>query len=150
MEAQGLVQTFDQQIQMGREHTRTLANQMIEKVLANFDPPPAFQTKFKGAMNEFIKDAQPPWTGKEIVDVWSKYYGASFTDDELDQLLAYYQSPLGKKDVLATREALVSYTAEFQKRYNPIIEKATQHFIARVQAIGAECNCKKIPPTSPL
>jgi hypothetical protein len=41
-------------------------------------------------------------------------------------------------------------TAEFQKRYNPVIEKATQDFSARVQAIGAECNCKKIPPTSPL
>ena len=72
-----------------------------------------------------------------------KYYGAKFSDEELEQLLMYYRSRLGQKDAIASREALVPYTAEFQKHYKPILEKATQEFLDRLQAIRKECNCKK-------
>ena len=143
MEAQGLVQMFEQQLQASHERSWTLANQMMEKMLSNLNPPPDFQAKFRDAAGDFIKAAQAPWTGQDIVEVWAKYYGAKFSDEELDQLLKYYRSPLGQKDALASREAVGPYTAEFQARYKPILEKATQEFIERLQAIVRDCNCKK-------
>jgi hypothetical protein len=143
MEAQGLVETFEQQMEAGREHTRKIADEMVGKVLSTLNPPAEFQTKFKDAARDFVKAAQSPWTAQDIVEVWGKYYGAKFSDQELDQLLKYYRSPLGQKDAIASREALVPYAAEFQARYKPILEKATQEFLDRVQEIGKECNCKK-------
>lgn len=143
MEAQGLVETFEQQIQAGRAHTQEMADQMVAKMLATLNPPAEFQAKIKDAARDFIKAAQPPWTGKDIVDVWSKYYGAKFSDDELDELLKYYRSPLGQKDVVASREALGPYTAEFQERYKPIMDKAVQEFVAHLQGIRKDCNCAK-------
>ena len=143
MELQGLVKMFDQQLQSSRESTRSTANQVMEKMLASLNPPEEVQGKFRQAADEFIEAAQAPWTAQEIVDVWSKYYGAKFSDQELDQLLKYYRSPLGQKDVSASHEAMGPYQAEFQERYKPVMDQATQQFIKRLQAIIKECNCKK-------
>jgi hypothetical protein len=143
MEAQGLVETFQQQLKAGREHTRKMADEMVGKVLSSLNPPVEFQVKFRDAARDFIVAAQAPWTARDIVEVWGKYYGAKFSDEELDQLLKYYRSPLGQKDALAAREALIPYTTEFQARYKPILDKAMQQFLNRLQAISKECNCKK-------
>lgn len=143
MDAQGLAQTFEQQIQAGKEQTRKIAEDMTAKMLSTLNPPAEFQAKIRDAARDFVEAAQPPWTARDIVDVWGKYYGEKFSDAELDQLLKYYRSPLGQKDVIASREALVPYTAEFQARYKLILEKATQQFAERVRAIVKHCNCKK-------
>lgn len=149
MEAQGLVEAFDQQIKAGREYTRQMADQMIDKMLSTLNPPAEFQAQFRDATRDFINAAQTPWTAQDIVDVWGKYYGAKFSDGELDELLKYYRSPLGQKDAVASREAMVQYRAEFQERYKPVMQKATDDFIKRLQEIGTKCNCKKVPtPTS--
>jgi hypothetical protein len=60
MEAQGLVETFQQQLQAGRERTRNMANQMLDKMLASLNPPAEFQAKFRDAAGEFIQAAQAP------------------------------------------------------------------------------------------
>jgi hypothetical protein len=143
MEAQGLVQMYEQQIQAGREHTRKIADDTVGKMLSTLNPPARVQTRIRDAARAFVLSAQPTWTARDIVEVWGKYYGAKFSDEELDQLLQYYRSPLGQKDVMASREALVPFTAEFQARYNKILEKATQAFAERLQAIVRDCNCKK-------
>jgi len=143
MELQGLVKMFDQQLQSGREQSRDMANQMLDKMLSTLHPPQEFQDRARQAAQEFVVAAQAPWSGQDIVDVWSKYYGAKFSDPELEQLLTYYRSPLGQKDVSASHEAIGPYTAEFQARYKPILDSATQQFIERLQAIIKDCNCKK-------
>jgi hypothetical protein len=147
MEAQGLVQMFEQQLHAGREQTQRQAELTLEKMLSTLNPPAEFQAKLRAASSDFVKAALPPWTAKDIVEVWGKYYGSKFSDEELDELLSYYRSPLGQKDVLASRDALGPYTAEFQERYKPILEKATQEFAERLQVTVKECNCKKKGPT---
>ena len=54
----------------------------------------------------------------------------------------YYRSPLGQKEVLASREALVQYSAEFPQRYESVLGKVTDDFIKRLQALVVKCNCK--------
>jgi hypothetical protein len=143
MELQGLVKMFDQQLQSGREHARSMADQMLDKMLTSLNPPEEFKGKLKQAAEEFVEAAQTPWTAQEVVDAWSKYYGAKFSDNELDQLLKYYRSSVGQKDVTVSHEALVLLQAEFRERYTPVMDQATQQFIKRIQTITEECNCKK-------
>ncbi|MBK8816545.1 MAG: DUF2059 domain-containing protein [Methylococcaceae bacterium] len=65
---------------------------------------------------------QGKWTAEEIVSVWSKYYGSKFTDSELDQLIAFYLSDIGQKDVQASKTAENEVTQYFQNE-NEIIMK---------------------------
>jgi hypothetical protein len=90
---------------------------------------------------------QSPLTARDLVDMWAKYYGAKFSDDELDGILKYYQSPLGQKEVLASREAMTDYRQELQQLYDPVLKKATDDFIKRLQEIVVRCNCKKSATT---
>lgn len=143
MEAQGLVKTFDQQIQAGRERAGANANQMLEQLLAGLKPNEAYQEKFRTAVQEFVEQLQPPWSGKKVVEIWSSIYGAEFTDEELDQLLAYYTSPLAQKEVAVSRASFSKFMAQLQEQYKPIMQRATAAYIERLKAIAAECNCKR-------
>ncbi|MDR2689714.1 MAG: DUF2059 domain-containing protein [Azoarcus sp.] len=142
MEAQGLAQTFEQQMQMGREACKKQADDMLSQVFVPLRITPEIEAKFKQAASDFITAAQPTWTGKDVAEIWAKYYGENFTDAELDQLLAYYTSPLAQKEVAASRTALVQFNAYFLEQYQPVQKSATEAFIQRIQAIVEECNCK--------
>ena len=143
MEAQGLNATFDQMLQSGQEQGRDQANQMLAQLMAGLSPPDEFRAKFQAAVSQFLDDLQPPWGSKEIVEVWSQFYGPYFTDKELDQLLAFYTSPLAQKEVVSSRRALVELTASFQAKYKPILDHATATYIQSLQSIVLECKCGK-------
>jgi len=143
MEAQGLNATFDQMIQSGREQGRKQANEMLSQLMAGLNPNDEFKEQFQVAVSKFIADLQPPWGSKEIVEIWSQFYGPNFTDQELDQLLAFYTSPLAQKEVVSSRHALVEFMANFQAKYKPIQERAVAQYILNLQGIVRDCKCGK-------
>lgn len=143
MQAQGLVAAFEQQLQLSREACRKQADAMLSQILETLKVTPVFDEKFREAAQAFVEAAQPSWTASDIVASWSEYYAPHFTDAELDQLLAFYQSPLAQKEVAANKDAMVQLSAHFEELSKPIAEAATREFLARVQAIAEECNCAK-------
>ena len=50
------------------------------------------------------KDYQP--RGQEIVDATARFYASHFTEPELKQILAFYQSPVGQKMLVEEPKAL--------------------------------------------
>src|SRR5580704_1365805 len=50
------------------------------------------------------KDYQP--RGQEIVDATARFYASHFTEPELKQILAFYQSPVGQKMLVEEPRAL--------------------------------------------
>jgi len=143
MQAQGLVETFDQMIATVRVNGRAQANQVLSQMLNELNPNETFRARFIEASDAFVEAMQPPWGAKEIVDVWSDYYGSQFSDAELDQLLVYYTSALAQKEVNVSRSALSRFTAHFQEKYKPVVQAATASYVARLKAISSECNCTK-------
>jgi hypothetical protein len=145
MEAQGVAQSFEQQMRMAQEACEKQADDMISQMFTRFRITPEVEAKFKQAASDFITAAQPTWTGKDVAEAWAKYYGADFTDAELDQLLAYYTSPLAQKEISASRAALVQFNTHFMEQYQPVLASATEAFIQRMQAIVEECDCENVP-----
>jgi hypothetical protein len=62
---------------------------------------------------------------------------------ELDQLIAFYTSSLGQKEVLSSRRALIDFTKSFELKYKPIMDRAMANCVREMQAIVRDCNCKK-------
>lgn len=143
MEALGLIDMFSQQIEMGKQQNAKMGQQMIDQMMSQLNPNPEFQQRFSDAFKKFMSKIEAPWGAKEIVDVWASYYGPGFTDQELDQLIDFYTSPLGQKDVKVTKEAMVSFSNHFQKAGQPIMEAATAEYINDLKLISKECNCAK-------
>lgn len=143
MEAQGLLGAFEQQLQLSKEHGRKQSEQVLNQLMSGLNPSPKFVERFRSATDEYIKALEPPWTAQDIVNVWAKYYGSRFSEQELDALLTHYSSPLGRKEVIATREALPKFGEHFAALSGPVLERATKAYIERLQLIARECNCRK-------
>jgi len=143
MDAQGYLAMWDQQLAAGKQHGRQEAQQLLDQMLTSLNPPPEFDAKFRGVMDEYMNALQSPWSAQDIVDVWADKYGSRFTDQELDGLLAYYTSPLGKKDVAATQAAMPEFMNHFTELYKPIMAKATQDYVQNLKRIVHDCACKK-------
>lgn len=143
MEAQGLLSMFEQQLEMGKAQKEKLGEQVIEQILSQLNPNEEFQKKFKAAFLSFMKKVETPWSADEIVTVWSEYYGTQFSDKELDQLVDFYTSDIGKKEVSASKIALVKFSKHFQELGEPIMKKAMDEYIEELKATAKECNCAK-------
>jgi hypothetical protein len=129
MDALGLTEMWSQQIEMSKAQGGEDSDQILNQILSGLNPNQEFQARFKTASNKFIEALQSPWSAQEIVDVWAIYYGAEFTDSELDQLIAFYTSPLGRKDVQVTKSAMVKFSKHFEEIAKPILERATTEYI---------------------
>lgn len=143
MEAQGLLAMFEDQMAMGKVQGEKVGKQMLDQVLSQINPNEEFQSRFTAAFNNYIGKVQSPWGAEEIVNVWSQYYGQQFTEQELNELLKFYTSPIGKKEVIASKFALTEFTVHFQKLGEPIFQQATQEYIQELKLVAKECNCKK-------
>lgn len=143
MDAQGLLTTMQQQLAAGRERGRAIAHQMMDNALKDLAPDAATRDKMTTAANQFIDEVQNPVTAADIVAIWSDVYGSKFTDAELDGLLAYYQSPLGQKEVQVSRQGLTVLSERIQAAYKPVMDKAVANYVGRLKAIVVECHCTK-------
>ena len=143
MDAQGLLKMFQAQMDAGKEETRNQAKQMFDQMLAGMSPSKEFKLRFQRASEGFIDSLTTPWTAEDVVKEWANAYAKDFSDKELDQLLAYYLSPLGRKEVAAAERAMPILNAYFSERAKPVIERSTKKYIEDLQLIAKECNCRK-------
>ncbi|KAB0548615.1 DUF2059 domain-containing protein [Pseudomonas argentinensis] len=143
LRAQGLVDTWAQQLKSSREYNNVMAQQIMGKVTANLTPNEEFRKRFNDAGEKFLNNVVTPWTAEDMVAVWGDYYGPEFTESELDQLIAFYSSPLAQKEIQVGRSALEKFTLHFQNANKPIVDKATNQYLQDLQLIAKECNCTK-------
>lgn len=143
LRAQGLVDTWAQQLKSSREYNNVIAQQIMGKVTANLTPNEEFRKRFNEAGEQFLNNVVTPWTAEDMVAVWGDYYGPEFTESELDQLIAFYSSPLAQKEIQVGRGALEKFTLHFQNANKPIVDKATNQYLQDLQLIAKECNCTK-------
>lgn len=140
MQAQGVLEMWQQQIDQGREDSREMGTQIFAQMKSQLNPNDIFMDRLEGAFNRFIeKAATPPWTARDITDTWAKYYGEKFSDDELDQLIAFYSSDIGQKEVLSSKEALVEFGADFKAKNLKFTESILQDYINDLRMIVSEC-----------
>jgi hypothetical protein len=143
MEAQGLLSMFEQQLTSTKVQNEKMGEQIIQQILSQLNPNEKFQKQFKAAFLTFLKKIEAPWSADEIVAVWSKYYGSQFSDKELDQLVDFYTSDIGKKEVSASKIALTKFSEHFQALGEPIMKIAMQEYIDELKAAAKECKCAK-------
>ncbi|PCJ34805.1 MAG: hypothetical protein COA75_12650 [Cellvibrionales bacterium] len=143
MEAQGLLSMFEQQLAMGEIQSEKMGKQVIDQIMAQLNPNQEFQNRFTAAFQTFMKKVANPYTAEQIVEVWSKYYGGEFASSELDKLIDFYTSDIGKKEVSASKVAITKFTEHFQTLNEPLMKSAMNEYISELKIAAKECNCAK-------
>lgn len=126
IEAQGLTLMFQQQMDASKEAAGEIGRDLAGKILKESGAPEGQQNpKVEQALRRYMERCATMISAKELVDTWATFYGKNLSDAELDQVLAYYQSPVGRKDVLATQVAMAGFSQKIntlgQERMNASI-----------------------------
>ena len=123
MEAQGLQQMFQQQLDQSKAQASDLGKNLYRKLLADSGIADGQENpKLERVFTQYIERCSTMFTAKEFVETWSRFYGSNLSEADLEKILAYYKSSAGKKDVAASQAAMVGFSqvigAETQKRMN--------------------------------
>lgn len=143
IEAQGLVALWQDQIEITRKEARTQARNIQRQLTAKTNLDRKSQARIDSAHNLFLKKVNTPWVVNDLVGVWIKGYASRLSNNDLDNLIAFYKSDIGKKDVAATRRATSGFIQHMQNEVSPLVQSAIQRYLYEVQTTVRECNCPK-------
>ena len=130
--AQGLIELFDQQLFQQRDASQAYATKFYRDALSvsGNEPTP----REKQAFDRFISRNTAMFSAKEIVDAWVGTYGKELTVQDLGDIAKYYESPIGRKDVGASKAAMPIFTAWLVQETQSRSTSLLQEFIAELRA----------------
>ena len=126
--AQQLPQIFEQQQQQSKASYEELGKSIFQKMITDLGTPDQkINPRFYKAFSDYMDRCSTLLSVEEQIAMWTSLYGKDMSEDELKQALAYYESPIGKKDVQASQVAMIGFsqmvTTEFQKRNEQSLSK---------------------------
>ena len=144
-EAQGVLANYQDMIEQSRARAKEDAKKALDQMLNQLNPSKEFKDRMNLAADKFIKALSTDRTAEQIVDVLVHFYAQKFTEQELDGLIAFYSSELGRKDALVSKDSS-QYLIQYYKDENDRIRiSATNDFIKDLQLITTQCNCTRKP-----
>ena len=146
MKLTGLYNVIEQQRQAIGQQAEAFRLQILQEFKTNV--PEVGQEvweKFDAASAKFVAASKPSWTAEEAVKLYADLYGADITEDELDQILAYYKSPIGQKDIAASLAAVPKWTAFLTEKNQEVLQRNLQTFMGEIRQIVSEAR----KPTKP-
>ena len=146
VEAQGLFDQWAAQIEHSQEFSRAQEQTIVDQTLSRLNPNEEFRQRFSSAIREFKETTAAPWTAEYMVEIYSSFYGPHFSEAEVDELIAFYSSNLGQKNVRSTRMATAEFL-ELLKLKNRFLDRPrvdhVRKFTDQMHLIARECNCAK-------
>ena len=112
--AQNIDKNAEQQMAIGRKALMDYGLKIYNATIANNNnnkPNPKEEAAFK----KFTEKVLKLYSSDKIINAWSWYYGNDLSIKELQTILQYYESDIGRKDV-AARKAVFSFMLEESKR----------------------------------
>jgi hypothetical protein len=138
----GLKKNFEQQNEIARQQSRAFIDKIVSDLFAKYPQIPN-QTgqKIRAIADTYMERATKPLDSEKAEASWCKYYGVNVTEAELDQILAYYRSSVGQKDVSAALNVEPTWSTELNTERHKITQVAIDQYIKDLTALMAE-----IPP----
>lgn len=130
--AQGLTEIFDQQLTQQREATKEYASKLFDQAItaAGGQANP----KEKAALQKLVANAGEMFSGKEISAAWVAHYGKELSVQDLQAILNYYESPIGRKDVAANKLAMPAFSSWMTQESQTRATSLLKDFVAELQA----------------
>jgi len=144
VEAQGYRDILEEQIEGGKNRTRQIHEQSMTQIRAELDPDKVdYLNRAIQAGDRFLEACEPLWNIDEWLRKWTDSYGESLTDSEIDSILAFYQSPAGRKDIEAGRAALQAWRGWVIERQQDILQPALNELNYELSKIRADMMMQK-------
>lgn len=131
VEVQGVNKMFEEQYTQQRDTMTAHAKQMYAQIMASTGEKES--KKSREIFMRFMSKSSQMIAVSEMTNRWISHYGTNLSDQDLKDILAYYRTAIGKKDIVATQAAMKPFTAwllsESQKRQ----EQLTVEFMQEME-----------------
>ncbi|MFI5012624.1 MAG: DUF2059 domain-containing protein [Hyphomicrobiales bacterium] len=119
---------FEQQIAQSRASYLEFGKKILAQIQNESDvTDPAEKARLDAIFQRYLKRGTSLWKAEDLVALWSQHYGQDLSSDDLDQILAFYKSPIGQKAVAASQAATAAFTnalaIQSQQRLREAIEQ---------------------------
>jgi hypothetical protein len=85
----------------------------------------------------YINNATKPIDYDDAERSWCIYYGENITEEELDEIISFYKSPIGTKDIQAELKLQSDWTNELSEKRLKIMNKAMSSYIIDLKTFFA-------------
>jgi len=121
--AQGLNDLFEQQRAQSRQGALAYGKQVFDKMVA--DAGGTASDRQRAAFERLLVRGSEMFSGAELTNAWVSQYGRELSLGDLSEILRYYESPVGRKDVAASKLAMTGFSqwliAESQRRTTELL-----------------------------
>lgn len=133
--AQHLQQMFEQQQQQSKATSEEFGKSLFQNMLTDLGVPEnKASPSLRKAFSDYMARCSSMFSVEELVTTWSSLYGKDMSEDELSQALAYYESPVGRKDVNASQVALIEFSKVMATEGQKRMQKSVSKFVDDIKA----------------
>lgn len=144
MRVQGLQEMIEQARIANEAQVQQAAQRMIQELRTQFSSvPEPLMKDLMGAVERFTRNAAGGWTASEAVERWEQLYGAGMSAEDVAKVLEFCKSPVGQKDIAATKAAMPKWGAFFAERGAATMDRAMKAYVAEVQQIVSRASPRK-------
>jgi hypothetical protein len=127
---------LDQSRDAARAQAASLSDQMISQLVGESSALSAEQTEaMRVASQRFSESCAAGFDVEGAVASWGQLYAATLTDEELAEILKYYTSPIGQKDIAATKAAMPLWQAHLASKSTELMKVAIDEYAAELRRI---------------
>jgi len=136
--ATGLEEMLEQSRQAARDQAGEMSQQMLQQVLKDAKAlTPEHSDAVAAAARAFAESCAESFDVPHAIAAWGNFYAATLSDEELQQILAYYTSDIGRKDVAASKAAMPQWQAHLASRSGAQMRVAADKYVAELKRIVA-------------
>ncbi len=143
LEAQSIPSLIQTQIQLSEAQGEINARKSDDLWRTKFNLSGKYLERLESSRNTLIAKTQTKVTPDDVANSFMKNYEKSLTPKELDEVIKFYNSPLGRKEQIARRQAMLDFMENLQKANEPIVQKAVEENAEELKRILIECKCAK-------
>lgn len=136
-ELMGLVGQWESQITSIKIMHEAKAEKLAKDLLSQLSADIAYQKKFEQAALRLSEKVNQLVKLETLLGNWTQNFGAEVSEEEVDQLLSFYNSIIGQKGIIATHTA----AAKLNEYYVQEEQKLMTEYTNDVMKLVEECNC---------
>jgi len=139
VKAQGLLELAEKIKTSNLEEAKEAMTRSYDELAARMpDIPKQVLDQIQTAGEKSLRAMDAAWSPKESLVVWKEAYAVDFTEDDLKQILAYIESPLGQKELAASKRAVNTWRSFILQKNKESGEIAMKEYGDAVARIFAE------------
>lgn len=139
MELSGMIKTMEQARTKNKTQAILYKQAVMKQLKNNFhtDDPEVWEY-FDVEYQKFVNSLEPKWTAEEAVQKYVDLYGAKMTENEIDIVLKFEKSAIGKKSTAVSNEVAPIWFDYLNKESDIQFNEGIQKFVANIKFFIAE------------